>query len=120
MAEKGRCVGEGQARIFGFRIVDQDGDAVEFEVTTREGVMTALANLRLDGDKLVLYNLHVDGQGKGKIGPEVLRAIIRSFMEDYDVAFLEIHGFRRTTGARQGRTPRPRRFRRCRQTVKAH
>src|SRR3546814_13557769 len=95
MADKVRCVGEGQARMFGFRIVDQDGDAVEFEVTTREGVMTASANLRLDGDKLVLYNLHVDGPGKGKIGQEVLRANIRSVMEDYDVAFLEIHGFRR-------------------------
>ena len=63
--------------------------------------------MRLDGDRLVLYDLHVDGPGPGVFGLRRPRAATQELMGQFDVRTLEIRGFVRTTGAGPGRLPPP-------------
>ena len=90
-----------------FTVLNQDGDTIEAALVTPAGTLTVICRVRLDGDRLVLYDLHVDGPGPGVFGLCRLRAAMQELMEQFDVRALEIHGFVRTTGARPGRLPPP-------------
>ncbi|MFZ1431660.1 MAG: hypothetical protein WAS21_33475 [Geminicoccaceae bacterium] len=90
-----------------FTICDLDGDTIEATLATPAGTLTVICCVRLDGDRLVLYNLHVDGPGRALVGPGRLRAAMQELMEQTDVTALEIRGFVRTTGANPGRLPPP-------------
>lgn len=92
------------------RIVDTDREAIEAEVDLLEGRLDLIANVKLADDVLVLYDLHIEGPGQGRLGVARLRQIVYAVMETYDVKALEIHGFRRTTGANAGRVPSVLRF----------
>lgn len=93
-------------------IVDQDEAAVEAIVGTPEAELRIITNVRLDGNTLILYDFHIDGPGPNTLGTALLRQIACRVMELEDVQYLEIHGFRRTTGANPGRIPRTLKFRR--------
>lgn len=93
-------------------IVDQDGTAVEAIIRTPDADLQAITNVRLDGNTLILYDFHIEGPGPNALGMALLRKIVRRVMELEDVQYLEIHGFRRTTGANPGRTPHTLKFRR--------
>jgi len=83
---------------------------VQLEVTTTTAVPTIISDLRLDGDVLVIYDFHIDGPGAGSLGLKGVRQVIRAAMEAYGIESLEIHGYRRTTGAAPGRWPDVLRF----------
>lgn len=51
-----------------FTILDQDGDTIEAALLTPAGTLTVIGRVRLDGDCLTLYDLHVDGPGPGAFG----------------------------------------------------
>jgi hypothetical protein len=95
-----------------FTILDQDGDTIEAALVTPAATLTIICRVLLDGDRLVLYDLHVDGPGPGLFGLRRLRAVMQELMEQFDVRALEIRGFIRTTGAGPGRLPPPLVFRR--------
>ena len=84
---------------FSLTIVEQDGPTVAAEIILAHYRLHAVADIRLEDTRVVLYNFHIDGPGARKLGIAVLRQIIEQVMEHYDVQELEIHGFRRTTGA---------------------
>jgi hypothetical protein len=88
-------------------IIEQDGTTISAEIASAQQTLDVVADIRLDGDRIVLYNFHIDGPGAGVLGIVSLRRIVDQVMEVYDVASLEIHGFRRTTGASPGRIPGP-------------
>jgi hypothetical protein len=93
-----------------FRLLSQEAEVVELEIETPGAVLTVVTDLRLDGESVVLYDLHVDGPGAGTLGLAKLRTIVRAAMEAYDVEVLEVRGYRRTTGAAPGRWPGVLRF----------
>ena len=93
-------------------LLDQDGDAIEARIDTPAGLLTVICRVELRGERVVLYDFHIDGPGAGSLGIPLLRAAILDVMESYDVASVEVHGFTRTTGANPGRVPRPLVFRR--------
>lgn len=93
-------------------IAEQDGDAVFAKAATAHGAVTIVCRLRLLPDRLLLYDLHVDGPGVGTLGVGGLRRVVDEVMETYGVERPEIRGFRRTTGAGPGRVPSPLVFRR--------
>lgn len=90
-----------------FTILDQDGDTIEAALLTSAGTLTVICRIQLDGDRLILYDLHVDGPGPGTLGLRRLRLAMQELMEQVDVRALEIRGFIRTTGAAPGRLPPP-------------
>jgi hypothetical protein len=96
--------------VIAFRITVQEAEVVELEVTTPDARLTVVTDLRLDGESVVLYDFHIDGPGAGTLGVAKLREIVRALMEAYDVPLLEIHGYRRSTGAAPGRWPSVLRF----------
>ena len=97
-----------------FTILDQDGDTIEVALLTPAGTLTVICRVRLDGNRLILYDLHLDGPGPGAFGPRRLRAALQELMEQFDVRAVEIRGYNRTTGARPGRLPPPLVFRAAR------
>lgn len=90
-----------------FTILDQDGDTIEAAVFTPAGTLTVICRIQLDGERLILYDLRVDGPGPGTLGPRRLRAAMQELMEQVDVRALEIRRFNRTTDAGPGRLPPP-------------
>lgn len=97
------------------QIVEQDGEVVLAELVLDDGtVLEIVTGVRLVGDRLILYDFHVEGPGPKTLGLAGLYRAAKWVMEKYDVAFLEIDGFRRTTGVRPGHRPRPVAFRRGR------
>jgi len=96
-----------------FRIVEVEGPALWLEVQTPDALFEVITNVRLDSETLVLYDFHVDGPGAHALGLREVRRLVHEAMDAYDVAQLEIHGFRRSTGANPGRKPRVLRFVRC-------
>ena len=51
-----------------FTILDQDGDTIEAALLTPAGTLTVIGRVRLDGDCLALYDLHVDGPARARSG----------------------------------------------------
>jgi hypothetical protein len=107
-------MGKGRSMTFSLTIVEQDGPTVLAEIIFPTERLSVVAGIRLEAVGIVLYNLHIDGPGAGGLGVAGLRQIVDQVMELYDVEVLEIHGFRRTTGAKPGRIPGPLRFARRR------
>jgi hypothetical protein len=94
-----------------FRLIEQDGEVVEFEARTGNIIITFIAAVRLEGDTVVLADLHVDGPGANTAGTGVLLRVARHLKEHFDVRELRVEGARRTTGAGPGRVPGPRNVR---------
>ncbi len=92
------------------RLIEQDESTVWFEIASRAWTVEVIANVRLDEEEVVLYGLHIDGPGAGRVGPSGLRRIADHVLELYDVEALVIRGFRRTTGSTPGRIPDALRF----------
>jgi len=93
-----------------FRIVEVEGSALWLEVRTSDSLLEIITNVRLDSETLVLYDFHVDGPGAHALGLGEIRRLVQRAMDAYDVTQLEIHGFRRSTGANPGRKLRALRF----------
>jgi hypothetical protein len=91
-------------------ILDEDGAVVEVRISTPRGPLTFIANVRLDGNVLILYDFHIDGPGPHSLGIGFLRRMADQVIAENGVDALEIQGFTRTTGAGRGRVPRPFRF----------
>lgn len=89
-----------------FRILEADGPTVRLEARLPTAYLEVITSVKLDGDTLVLYDLHVDGPGAQSLGLSEVRALVYKAMEAYDVAHVAIHGFERSTGANPGRKPR--------------
>jgi len=94
------------------RLVEQDGDVVEVEVWSGDIHIVFVADVRLEGDTVVIAELHVEGPGPGTAGIAILRSTARLVMEHFDVRELRVEGARRTSGAGPGRIPGPFRLRR--------
>ena len=90
-----------------FRLIDSDGTTVLIEVATNAGPIKVIASVYLDGDTLVLYNVHIEGAGPNILGSAELYRLLDGAMEQYDVQELWLYGFQRASGARRGRTPKP-------------
>jgi hypothetical protein len=99
---------------FSLTVIEQDGTTLSAEIRSPILTLNVVADIRLEQAGIVLYNLHLDGPGAGGLGVVGLRRIVDQVMELYDVEALEIHGFRRTTGANPRRIPGPLRFARRR------
>ena len=89
------------------RIAERDGDIVRLVGRGPRGAIEVLANMTVEGDRLVLRGLHADGDGPGSLGLAEIRAYARLLGRQMGVSALEIHGGTRTTGARPGKVPRP-------------
>lgn len=50
------------------RLIEQDADVVEAEAEVPEGRIVVVARIKVVGDEIVLYNLHIDGPGTGTLG----------------------------------------------------
>jgi len=87
------------------QIVEQDGEVVLAELVLDDGtVLEIVTGVRLVGDRLILYDFHVEGPGPKTLGLAGLYRAAKWVMEKYD----------RTTGVRPGHRPRPVAFRRGR------
>jgi hypothetical protein len=91
-------------------IVDEDGAAIEAVVRVADIELSVITNVRMDHNTLVLYDFHIEGAGANTLGMTMIRRIVSRVMEREDVEYIEIRGFRRTTGANPGRVPRPLKF----------
>jgi hypothetical protein len=82
------------------------------KVETSVGVLTVMAEVLLDGRRLILPGLHLHGENVGvnELGVAGLRRMVREVMEELDVDEIVIGGSVRTTGAGAGRAPRELRF----------
>lgn len=90
-----------------FTILDQDGDTIEAAVFTPTGTLTVICRIQLDGERLILYDLRVDGPGPGTLGLRRLKEALQEMMEQVDVRALEIRDFIRTTGTAPSCLPPP-------------
>lgn len=61
----GRLIADRAAGHEPVTMLDQDGDTIEAALVTPAGTLTAICRVRLVGDRLILYDLHVDGPGPG-------------------------------------------------------
>jgi hypothetical protein len=89
------------------RIVEIDGDVVEFAASTAQGEIDVITNLRQEGQDLVLSNLHIDGPGARTVGLMTLRNLARVLGEHYHVSRVIVYGSARRTGANPGHSPQP-------------
>jgi hypothetical protein len=82
------------------------------KVETSVGVLMVMAEVLLDGRRLVLHGLHLHGANVGvnELGIVGLRRMVREVMEELDVDEIVIRGSVRTTGSNPGRAPRELRF----------
>lgn len=91
----------------GPRIVAQDGDAFEYSMVGRNGSeITVITNQSIEGNRLVLNGLHIDGAGAGTSSIRELRQFARDLGRQQGVDQVVIRGGIRTTGANPGHTPR--------------
>ncbi len=93
-------------------ITERDGNTIYAELTVAHHVVRVVTRVALLHDRLLLYDFHVDGPGRGTVGVAALRHAVDELMETFGVGVVEIRGFRRTTGAGPGRVPKPLVFRR--------
>src|SRR4051812_45789582 len=89
------------------QIVERDGDVVRMIGYGPEGSIEVIASMTLEGDRLVLKDLHADGAGPGSIGLAAMRSFGRLLCRQAGAKAVEIHGAVRATGARPGKVPRP-------------
>jgi hypothetical protein len=82
------------------------------KVETSIGVLMIMAEVLLDGRRLILHGLHLHGESVGvnELGIVGLRRMVHEVMEELDVDEIVIRGSVRTTGSGPGRAPRELRF----------
>lgn len=68
--------------------------------------MTVRSNQSMEGNSLVLSNLHIDGAGAGTSNVRELRNFTRELGSRHGANQVIIRGGERTTGASPGHTPR--------------
>jgi hypothetical protein len=85
------------------QIVERDGDVVHMIGQGPEGFLEVIASMTIEGDRLVLRDLHADGAGPGSLGLSAIRSFGRLLCRQIGVTVVEIHGAERATGARPGR-----------------
>ena len=91
-------------------VVEADDAIAIIEIDTPAGRLELLGSLSRIGRTLFFRNAHVQGLGPGALGRSGLNAIGRKLLVEADVDAIVIEGSTRTTGAREGRRPRPIRF----------
>lgn len=74
-------------------------------VTTPVGMLKFMAEVELDGRRLIATGVHAQGPGPHALGIQNLRLLAECVMERMDLDVLEIEGAVRTTGACPGRRP---------------
>jgi hypothetical protein len=89
------------------QIVERDGNVVRMIGHGPEGSIEVIASMTLQGDRLILTDLHADGAGPGSIGLAAIRSFGRLLCRQAGAKIVEIYGARRATGARPGKVPRP-------------
>jgi hypothetical protein len=81
-------------------------------IETSVGILVVMAEVLVDGRRLILHGLHLHGEnvGANELGVGGLRRVVREVMEELNVDEIVIGGSVRTTGAGPGRAPRELRF----------
>ena len=85
---------------------------VTVEVTTPDGVLVIMGEPKQERRTLIVEGVHIHGIGIGPngLGPAKLRVVAQAILEGMDYDELIVEGAARTTGAQQGRRPKPIRF----------
>jgi RHS repeat-associated protein len=84
------------------RIIEQDSGAIHLAIQTAKGEVEVMANVSKNGDKLVLSNVHVSGEG---LGPGITKQAARELGAQEGVNEVTVQGGQRTSGANPGHTP---------------
>lgn len=97
---------------FEFEWDDSEGDVVIASIWVPEGLITVIAEAELNEKIIILKGFHIQGLEANQLGVARLRTIGRYVLETVNYDELIIEGARRTTGASQGRRPKPIRIKR--------
>lgn len=89
------------------QIIDEQGGIAEIHITTDQGTIIVIGHIYLDGDILVVDDVHVYGPGAGVFGPSIWKMACQILRSMADVDGIRIFGARRTTGKGAGKIPRP-------------
>lgn len=89
-------------------IVDRDGDTVELIAEKGDVKIEAMARMTKDGDTLNLDKLHMNNVGEGKIKRSDLDDMAKTLGSQEGASTVKILPGTRTSGAMEGRTPKPR------------
>lgn len=87
-------------------VVDRDEDVIEVLIRTPYGDVTVVTGFGMEGDALVLRELHIEGPGAGTLSPARLRSYARELGRQEGVRRVIVQGAKRTTGANPGHRPR--------------
>ena len=88
-----------------------EGPVLTVEIVTPAGSLYAMAEPIEQGRTLILKSFHIQAvSGARLFGPGNLRFLAELLMEMMDYDDLVVEGAVRTSGARKGHRPRPRRF----------
>jgi hypothetical protein len=88
-------------------IVERDGNVVHIEAAGDFGEIEVIAELRSEGQTIILNEVHVGGPGAGSVGVAKLRELARQFAREQGARRIRVTGGIRTTGANKGKRPRP-------------
>jgi RHS repeat-associated protein len=89
------------------RIVEQEGSVVHLIIKGAKGDIEVMADMSKEGDKLILRNAHVQGQGAGSSSLSELKAAARELGKQQGVKEVVVEGASRTSGANVGKAPIP-------------
>jgi RHS repeat-associated protein len=84
------------------RIIEQEPGAIHLAIQTAKGEVEVMASVSKEGDKLVLSNVHVSGEG---LGPGLTKQAARELGAQEGVSEVVVQGGERTGGAVPGHTP---------------
>jgi hypothetical protein len=88
----------------GIEMIERDGSAIHAAIRTESGVVTVMANLIRSADRLIVDQVHVDGQG---LSLSRIRQVAHVFGVVEDVVEVVVQGGVRTSGAHPGSRPTP-------------
>jgi hypothetical protein len=91
-------------------ITEAEPPLVIVRVTTPIGSLDLTGEVHRVGRVLYCERVHVQGLNAGALGRAGLNAVGRKILVEVDVDQIVVEGSTRTTGKREGRTPRPIRF----------
>ena len=84
-----------------------EAQIVTFRLRLGTETLDLMANVRIEGDLLVLSGLHIQGSSANRVGAGKLLALGRWVRMELGVDELRIEGGTRATGANPGHSPRP-------------